>query len=112
MPSGAWPACPPTGPTAGPCAGRGSRRSTSRPGLLGGAQYWSISPSARREEYTPGGLRVGFDDDTEYLGPLERLVLRRVLAVPGAVSRIPNLDESRRVTLAHLTRCRHLRFIS
>src|SRR5438046_2976776 len=33
---------------------------TRRPGLLAGAQYWSISPAARQREFTPGGLPVGF----------------------------------------------------
>jgi hypothetical protein len=83
-----------------------------RPSLLAGAQYWSISPAARQKERTPGGLPVGFDDDTEYLGPLERLVVRSVIAVPGDVCRIADMDENRRVTLRYLMQCRRLRFIS
>jgi hypothetical protein len=83
-----------------------------RPALLGGAQYWSISPAARCREFTPGGLPVGFDDDTEYLGTFERLVLRWVLAVPGRVCRIADMEENRRVTLRHLMKCAHLRFLS
>jgi len=85
---------------------------TCRPGLLGGGQYWSISPSGRHKEVTPGGVPVGFDDDTEYLGPLERQLVRCVLAVPGDVARIADMEENRRATLEHLLRCRHLRFVS
>jgi hypothetical protein len=85
---------------------------TARPSLLTGAQYWSITPVARAKEYTPGGLPVGFDDDTEYLGRLERLVLRWAMAVPGEVCRVPDIEENRRVTLRHLLACRGLRFLS
>jgi hypothetical protein len=85
---------------------------TGRPRLLGGEQYWSISPLARDERRTPGGLRVGIDDDTQYLGPLSRLALRQVLAVPGAAALAADIDECRRLTLRALTRCRNLRFIS
>jgi hypothetical protein len=85
---------------------------THRPALLAGAQYWSISPSARPAEVTPGGLRVGIADDTEYLGPVARLALGRVLAVPASVARAPDLDCCRRQTLEHLMRCRNLRFVS
>jgi hypothetical protein len=85
---------------------------THRPALLGGAQYWSLSPSARVKEVTPGGLPVGFDDDTEYLGGLERRLLRWVMAVPGDVCRVPDMEECRRLTLQHLMRCRDLRFVS
>jgi hypothetical protein len=85
---------------------------TRRPALKAGAQYWSISPSARQREFTPGGLPVGFDDDTEYLGVCERLVLRLVMAVPGRLCRVADIEENRRITLAHLRRCRHLAFVS
>jgi hypothetical protein len=85
---------------------------TCRPTLLGGGQYWSISQSGRHNEVTPGGVPVGFDDDTEYLGPFERQLIRWVLAVPGEVARIADMEENRRVTLHHLLRCRRLRFVS
>jgi hypothetical protein len=85
---------------------------TRRPGLLGGAHYWSISPCARAKEFTPGGLPIGFDEDTEYLGTFERLVLRWIMAVPPAVCRIAAMDENRRVTLQYLMKCPELRFIS
>jgi hypothetical protein len=85
---------------------------TRRPRLLGGAQYWSISPAAREKEVTSGGLSVGFDDDTDYFRPLERWLLRQVIAVPGSVCRVPDIETNRWLTLDYLTRCRHLRFIS
>lgn len=85
---------------------------THRLALLGGAQYWSISPVAREREVTPGGLPVGFDDDTAYLDPFSRAVTGWVMAVPGGVGRAPDWEACRRATLDHLMRCRDLRFIS
>lgn len=85
---------------------------TKRPALLAGTQYWSISPLAREWEVTPGGLRVGIDDDTEYLGFLARRALGWALAVPGTVALAENMDECRRATLRHLMRSRRLRFLS
>lgn len=85
---------------------------TGRPQLLGGGQYWSISPLARRKERTPGGLPVGIDDDAEYLGGVARCALRRALAVPPWIAQAADLDECRRLTLAWLMRRRDLRFIS
>ena len=85
---------------------------TRRPALLGGAQYWSITPASRQRERTIGGLPVGFDADIDYFGPLARRTLSWVMAVPGELANVPDLEENRRQTLKHLTRCRNLRFIS
>jgi len=37
----------------------------------------AITPMAREPEVTAGGLRVGFENDTEYLGAAERFLLAR-----------------------------------
>jgi hypothetical protein len=83
-----------------------------RTALLGGSQYWSLSPCARTKEVTPGGLPVGFTDDAEYLGKLPRQMLRLALAVPAGVCATPDMDACRRSTLDYLMRCRDLRFVS
>ena len=84
----------------------------ARPGLRSLRQYWSLSPAARRAERTPGGVPVGFDDDTEYLSPVSRAALRRVMAVPGTVARIPDVAEWRRATILHLLAAEDLGLIS
>lgn len=60
---------------------------TRAPGLQGTRSYWSVSPATRQDERSPGGLPIGFADDTEYFGPLAGWALRRMLAVPPAVAR-------------------------
>src|SRR5262249_15626109 len=76
------------------------------PGLLGTTSYWSVSPAAREPERTEGGLRVGFEDDSEYFGPITRWALGRMFAVPGDVARIRDVDVWPRPTLDALPRPR------
>lgn len=68
------------------------------PALRDGRSYWSVSPVAQARETTPGGLRVGFEDDTEYFDPVTRWALKRLLAVPASVGRLADLDRWRRAT--------------
>jgi GH3 auxin-responsive promoter len=82
------------------------------PTMVCGTAYWAITPLAREPEVTAGGLRVGFENDTEYLGTAERFLLRKILAVPEEVARIPGLDTSLYVTLRFLLQSQSLRFIS
>jgi len=69
---------------------------------LGTTSYWSLSPAARAPEITEGGLRVGFEDDTEYFGPVARWALSKLMSVPGQVARLPDVTAWRRATVRHL----------
>jgi hypothetical protein len=82
------------------------------PMMLSGTAYWAITPLARETEVTAGGVRVGFENDTEYLGPAERFLLRKILAVPEELAQIPELDTALYVTLRFLLQSPSLRFIS
>ncbi|MBI3724941.1 GH3 auxin-responsive promoter family protein [bacterium] len=82
------------------------------PALRSGSSYWSISPVARREERTPGGARVGFEDDREYFPPLVRRALGVLLPVPPGVARLPDIESCRHATLRYLLADRHLALIS
>jgi hypothetical protein len=84
----------------------------SFPGLRGTTSYWSISPATRQSERTTAGIPVGLDDDTEYFGPLERFALRRMLAVPPRVARIPDMDAWANATARHLVAASNLGLIS
>ncbi len=82
------------------------------PRMLGGRAYWSISPAGFQERTTPGGARIGFEDDTQYLHPILRGLTRLTMAVPNEVSQIRDVESFRYVTLAFLLLARDLRFIS
>jgi hypothetical protein len=85
---------------------------SSLPGLRGTTSYWSISPATRGRERTPGGIPIGFEDDTEYFGPLARLALRRMLAVPAEVARLGDMAAWSTATITHLAASPDLGLIS
>ncbi len=83
-----------------------------RPRLRELAAYWSISSGSGQREVTPGGLRVGFEDDSEYFGPVDRWVLKQLMMVPPEVRHLPDMELNRYVTLRHLLNGDRLGFIS
>ncbi len=82
-----------------------------RPGLRNGRTYWSISPALGRR-MTTGGIPIGFDDDTAYLGVAERFAAARLLATPPSLAHINDLDAFRYATLLHLLRAEDLTLMS
>ena len=82
------------------------------PGCRRGRAYWSISPAAQRPASTSGGLRIGFDNDTEYLAGWQRWAMNRLLAVPSAVSQIRDIENFQYATLACLMVTSDLAMIS
>ena len=85
---------------------------TRRPALRGGRAYWAITPPSRRETHTAGGLAIGMQDDADYFPAPLRALLRRSLAVPGAVARTGQIGTCRYLTLLALLGASDLRLIS
>ena len=85
---------------------------TCRPKVRSGRAYWSISPCLGPPRTTPSGIPIGFDDDVAYLSRWEQLAVRRLLAVPPAVAKLPHMDNFRYATLLHLLRASDLTLIS
>jgi hypothetical protein len=83
-----------------------------RPAVRQGRAYWSISPALGPARKTASGIPIGFDDDTAYLGRLERRLVDRLLAVPAAVAKASEIDNFRYCTLLHLVRAKDLSLIS
>lgn len=82
------------------------------PRLMQGSAYWSISPVARRGERSSGGIPIGFEEDQEYLGGLQRRLSGAVMAVPAQVKLLSDMDSFRYATLLFLLRRRDLALIS
>ncbi|MBW3540602.1 MAG: GH3 auxin-responsive promoter family protein, partial [Planctomycetes bacterium] len=82
------------------------------PAIRHGRAYWSISPALGERVFTAGGVAIGFDDDTAYLGGLARRFVRRLLAVPPQVARLTDVDDFRYATLLALVRAKDLALIS
>ncbi len=85
---------------------------SSREGLKSGKSYWSVTPAATKNRYTEGGIPIGFEDDKEYFGALEKRLLDIVLAVPGSAAKSDSVDEFYYRTALELLKCRELKLIS
>jgi GH3 auxin-responsive promoter len=83
-----------------------------RPRLALGSAYWSITPLALDDERPAGPVRVGFEEDSQYLGGLWSRLADATLAVPGSVRHLRDPDAFRHATLRHLLRHRDLTVIS
>jgi hypothetical protein len=83
-----------------------------RPRLARGAAYWSITPPALEEPRPATAVRVGFEEDAEYLGGFWRRLVDATLAVPSAVRQVRDPETFRYVTLLFLLRRRDLSLIS
>lgn len=84
----------------------------AHPGLWGLQQYWSLSQAVARNDRTHGGLRIGIEDDTEYLSAAARWATQQVMAVPHDVSKERTPDRWRARTLQSLLAARDLGFVS
>lgn len=82
------------------------------PKLLTGTAYWSISPVLQKDSYSAGGIPIGFEEDSAYLGPLGAWLSRGVMAVPSDVRLIKDTDTFRYVTLFLLLQRPDLRLVS
>lgn len=84
----------------------------SRPALRRGRAYWAVTPPARHASRTSGGVPIGLEHDSDYFPAVARALLDRVLGVPRAVSRAPDVTTCRYLTLRALLALPDLAFIS
>jgi hypothetical protein len=84
----------------------------NRPAAMRGRAYWAISPPCQAARVTNHGVRIGFDDDTSYLGPLARRFVGQLLAVPPEVAHLSRGDEWQMASLWHLLQAEDLALIS
>lgn len=81
------------------------------PRAAAGPAYWSVSPLL-----PPGGqptsVPFGFETDSSYLGGAAASLVESIMAVPGSVRHLENMETCRYVTLFYLLRSRDLALIS
>ncbi|MCP5105030.1 MAG: GH3 auxin-responsive promoter family protein [bacterium] len=83
----------------------------NNPKLLKGSSYWSITPSISEKKYTANGIPIGFEDDSDYLGLLGK-ILRNVLVAPKCVNTMKDIENFRYVTSFFLLAEKRLSLIS
>lgn len=84
----------------------------TRPALLGGPAYWSVTPPAVGAAQGDGPVPVGFEEDTEYLGGWTKRLVDRALAVPGSIREERDVERFRHLTALFLLRTPQLRLVS
>lgn len=83
----------------------------THPKLITGKAYWSISPVMNSKKYH-GNIKVGFENDSDYLGFLGKYFFSKITAVPTTVALENDLQTFRSNTLAHLLLCENLSLMS
>jgi hypothetical protein len=83
------------------------------PALMRGCAYWSVSPVAQKPAQQENSLvPIGFDDDSEYLGGVQRRLIDAVMAVGNEVRHLQNIDDFRFESVRQLLTRPDLRLIS
>jgi hypothetical protein len=82
------------------------------PELKKGPAYWSITPLVDGQKRTPGGIPIGFEEDSAYLGRWSKPLVDAIQAVPNEVKGVQELETFRYVTLLFLLRQSTLRLVS
>jgi len=82
------------------------------PRIFGGRHYWSISPSTHHHMAGLQKIPVGFAEDAEYLGVVQRQMAKTLFAVPAEISRVSDPEAFQYLTLLFLIGEKHLRLIS
>jgi len=80
--------------------------------IVKGTAYWSITPVTHDIKKTPGGIPIGFKDDSEYFGRFARYWIRKIFTVPQEVCKLNDVAAFRYMTLLFLLRDRNLRLLS
>jgi hypothetical protein len=84
----------------------------SRPQLMAGRAYWSLTPPADGVQAEESQVPIGFDEDSAYLGGLAQRLVNLAMATPPASGHARESESFWRITAESLSACRDLRIIS
>jgi hypothetical protein len=82
------------------------------PQAMQGRAYWSITPMVSSRQKSAGGLPLGFESDSEYLGKWSRWFAQQLILPPACVGRIGSIENARYANLLYLLECSRLSLIS
>jgi hypothetical protein len=85
---------------------------THSPDLMRGQAYWSVSPVSSAATRTRGGIPIGFEDDSAYVGSWRRVLVRQVMAAPASLRNAADIEAFQYQTLLALVRSDNLRLMS
>lgn len=84
----------------------------SRPALMAGRAYWSLTPPAGGDTPADSKVPLGFDEDSAYLGGGAQRLLRYTMATPAALQHVMDVEDFWRATALALLACDDLRLVS
>ncbi len=84
----------------------------NREGVFSGRSYWAISPKINKISETPGGTKIGIDNDAEYFGSEVASLISQTFVYSPSMLKDQDLDSWRYITLRYLLATEDLRFIS
>lgn len=81
-------------------------------GVTEGKSYWSITPVTSGKSFTKSGIPIGFEEDSEYFGVIERKIMDKLFAVDGTVKFSADMEAFYFETARRLLNCGELTLIS
>lgn len=84
----------------------------SRPQLMAGRAYWSLTPPADGVQAAESQVPIGFDEDSAYLGGVAQRLIKFAMATPPALRSIKRSEDFWRATALALLACDDLRLVS
>lgn len=84
----------------------------SYPAIKWGQSYWSVTPALGERRYTAAGIPIGFEEDSEYFGKIQRYWMNFIFAAPKNIALETDMDRFYFQTLKSLLNAPHLTLIS
>ena len=84
----------------------------SRPQLMAGRAYWSLTPPTDGVQAAESKVPIGFDEDSAYLGGVAQRLVNLAIAMPPVAGHARDSESFWRITAESLAACRDLRIIS
>lgn len=85
---------------------------SANPNLLRGSSYWSITPPNIAPLRTSGGIPIGFEEDSSYLGAAAEVLINQIFAVPSEIKKVMSIDSFLYITLLFLLKTKDLVLLS
>ncbi|NLW48431.1 MAG: GH3 auxin-responsive promoter family protein [Firmicutes bacterium] len=85
---------------------------TTYPEIKWGRSYWSITPAIGNKQYTKSGIPIGFEEDSEYFGRIEKYLMNKVFVSPRDIGTETNMERFYTKTVVELLKTKELTLIS
>ena len=85
---------------------------TAYPAIRWGRSYWSITPATSRQRMTSSGIPIGFEEDGDYFGKLEKYLMDFIFVSPKGIKTETDMEKFYEKTVGALLKEKNLTLIS